>query len=470
MNIHINRSSETPFYLQISCSIQNLILSGELSRGYKMPSERRLAEELGVHRNTIIKAYGQLVDDGYLIVSSKKPKGYFVKEIADGRFPFQRFFPLEKMIRYHFNEKEKLFLDIFCQSENEALLSLGGIVMDKAAYPDEGIREIVLHLANASQNEAERMKRNICSLLFQENMYINPKNMEGDCVIAEEPIVPDNASIFRNKGIQLVTVPMEADGMDLDKLEAAIRKYAPKFIYTMPNYHNPTGIVMSLEKRHRLLEITGKYCIPVIEEDSQRDFRYEGGRLPTLYSLDRYRSVVYLDSFTLTFPYGIKTGYIVGPTDLIDTLGRLIIVDETSVSSMGQYMLNEYIERGYFARHVQRLAARYARKLELLCRGLDRIADKGIHYTRPKGGLLLWCTLDEDINERTLFREAQKRGLLIIPGFLFYPKGYPGAGHVRLCFSNIRDEDIDKAIAILGQALDSSADSSKVEGNHEQTE
>ena len=311
MNIHINRSSETPFYLQISCSIQNLILSGELSRGYKMPSERRLAEELGVHRNTIIKAYGQLVDDGYLIVSSKKPKGYFVKEIADGRFPFQRFFPLEKMIRYHFNEKEKLFLDIFCQSENEALLSLGGIVMDKAAYPDEGIREIVLHLANASQNEAERMKRNICSLLFQENMYINPKNIqlvsetnqalnhlmtlylkEGDCVIAEEPIVPDNASIFRNKGIQLVTVPMEADGMDLDKLEAAIRKYAPKFIYTMPNYHNPTGIVMSLEKRHRLLEITGKYCIPVIEEDSQRDFRYEGGRLPTLYSLDRYRSVV----------------------------------------------------------------------------------------------------------------------------------------------------------------------------------
>lgn len=489
MNIHINRSSETPFYLQISCSIQNLILSGELSRGYKMPSERRPAEELGVHRNTIIKAYGQLVDDGYLIVSSKKPKGYFVKEIADGRFPFQRFFPLEKMIRYHFNEKEKLFLDIFCQSENEALLSLGGIVMDKAAYPDEGIREIVLHLANASQNEAERMKRNICSLLFQENMYINPKNIqlvsetnqalnhlmtlylkEGDCVIAEEPIVPDNASIFRNKGIQLVTVPMEADGMDLDKLEAAIRKYAPKFIYTMPNYHNPTGIVMSLEKRHRLLEITGKYCIPVIEEDSQRDFRYEGGRLPTLYSLDRYRSVVYIDSFTLTFPCGIKTGYIVGPTDLIDTLGRLIIVDETSVSSMGQYMLNEYIERGYFARHVQRLAARYARKLELLCRGLDRIADKGIHYTRPKGGLLLWCTLDEDINERTLFREAQKRGLLIMPGFLFYPKGYPGAGHVRLCFSNIRDEDIDKAIAILGQALDSSADSSKVEGNHEQTE
>ena len=122
-------------------------------------------------------------------------------------------------------------------------------------------------------------------------MYVSPKNIqlvaetnqalshimtlyleEGDYVIAEEPVVPDNASIFRNKGINLVTVPMEPDGMDLAKLETAIRKYAPKFIYTMPNYHNPTGIVMSLEKRKKLLELAGRYCIPIIEEDSQRDF------------------------------------------------------------------------------------------------------------------------------------------------------------------------------------------------------
>lgn len=287
----------------------------------------------------------------------------------------------------------------------------------------------MLHLANASQNEAERMKRNICSLLFQENMYINPKNIqlvsetnqalnhlmtlylkEGDCVIAEEPSFPTMPASSATRASSWSPFPWRPTAWIWTSWRPPSRKYAPKFIYTMPNYHNPTGIVMSLEKRHRLLEITGKYCIPVIEEDSQRDFRYEGGRLPTLYSLDRYRSVVYLDSFTLTFPYGIKTGYIVGPTDLIDTLGRLIIVDETSVSSMGQYMLNEYIERGYFARHVQRLAARYARKLELLCRGLDRIADKGIHYTRPKGGLLLWCTLDEDINERTLFRRPRSGG------------------------------------------------------------
>ena len=477
MNIKINRVSQTPLYLQVKCAIQNLILSGEISHGYKMPSERRLAEELQIHRNTVIKAYGELVDEGYLIVSSKSPRGYFVKEIADDGVPFNRFFPLEKMIRYHFNEKEKLFLDLFCRSESEQHISMAGMIMDETAYPSHGMEEIVRDMVRAPRPQEERTKRNICALLFHENMYLSPRNIqlvsetnqalhhimtlylkEGDCIIAEEPVVPDNASIFRNKGIHLVTVPMQPDGMDLAQLEAAIKKYAPKFIYTMPNYHNPTGIVMSLEKRKKLLELAGRYCIPIIEEDSQRDFRYEGSRIPSLYSLDRYRSVIYLDSFTLTFPMGIKTGYIVGPTDLIETLGRLIMVDETFVSSLGQFLLNEYIERGYYQAHLERLAAHYAGKLDRLCRGLDSIAHLGIRYTRPKGGLLLWCSLDERINERTLYQEAEKRGLLIMPGFLFDPNGYKGGGHVRLCFSNIRDEDIDTGVQILAQALECSTE------------
>ena len=412
MNIRINRSSQTPIYLQIKCAIQNLILSGELSPGYKMPAERKLAGELDIHRNTVIKAYGELVDEGYLIVSSKRPKGYFVKEIADDGVPFKRFFPLEKMIRYHFTDKEKLFLDIFSRSEREECISMGGIIMDDAAYPREGVEKILQNMSREPRNEAERMKKNICSVLFQENMYVSPKNIqlvaetnqalshimtlyleEGDYVIAEEPVVPDNASIFRNKGINLVTVPMEPDGMDLAKLETAIRKYAPKFIYTMPNYHNPTGIVMSLEKRKKLLELAGRYCIPIIEEDSQRDFRYEGNRLPSLYAQDRYRSVIYIDSFTLTFPYGIKTGYIVGPTDLIETLERLIVVDETFVSSLGQYILNEYIERGYYQTHIGHLVKHYAHKRDLLCQCLDGIADKGITYTNFGPGMSMGHTV-----------------------------------------------------------------------------
>ena len=476
MNIRINRNSETPLYLQIRAAIKNLIVSQELTPGYKLPSERKLAEELGVHRNTVVQAYGELTSEGYLTASRQAPRGYFVKVPESLPSFTNRFFPLEKMMQYSFTDKEKLFLDIFGESNKTDYISFGGIVMDQRATPLEETAEMEQIfsgiLEHARRDETDRLKQNICQLLSEENMYVSPKNIqlvsetnqalnylmtlylrEGDSIICEEPIVPDNASLFRNKGLNLVMVPMESDGMDLGTLEILIQKHKPRFIYTMPNYHNPTGRVMSLQKRLQLLEIAQCYGIPIIEEDSQRDFRYTQRKIPSLYALDKYRSVVYVDSFTLTFPYGIKTGYIIGPYDLVEMLGRLIVVDETFVSNMGQYMLNEYIERGFYAGHVRRLASHYRRKRDLLCQELDRIRDQGLSYEKPSGGILCWCTLKESISERHLFQIAEKKGLLIMPGFLFYPYGYHGAGHIRICFSKCSDEEIRKGVAILGEAL-----------------
>lgn len=125
---------------------------------------------------------------------------------------------------------------------------------------------------------------------------------------------------------------------------------------------------------------------------------------------------------------------------------------------LGQYILNEYIERGYYQTHIGHLVKHYAHKRDLLCQCLDGIADKGITYTKPRGGLLLWCDLEERINERRLYHEAESRGLLIMPGFLFYPKGYEGGGHVRLCFSNISDADIERGVQILSEALEHSVE------------
>ncbi|MDD4377881.1 MAG: PLP-dependent aminotransferase family protein [Eubacteriales bacterium] len=440
MNIQINRNSETPIYLQIKKSIKKLIVNRELTEGYKLPPERKLAEELQVHRNTVVKAYCELIADGLVTASREKPKGYFVKSFANEDSFNKRFFPLEKMMKYNFNNKEKLFLDIFSDSADKNYISLGGITMDFDMIPTDGMKEIVSSMFSGkmgsvlhtlSRDEGGRTRENICNILSKENMYVNPRNIqlvsetnqalnylmtlyleEGESVIVEEPIVPDNASVFRNKHLNIVTVPMEEDGMKVELLEKLIKQYNPKFIYTMPNYHNPTGITMSLDKRNRLLEIAQNYGVPIIEEDSQRDFRYTDNRLPSLYTLDRYKSVIYIDSFTLTFPYSIKTGYIVAPYDVVEMIGRLIVVDETIVSNMGQFILNEYIEGGYFSKHVEKLAVYYKAKRDLLCSELDKIRNKGINYNKPEGGLLLWCTLDAEINERKLFQKAEKKRII----------------------------------------------------------
>lgn len=473
MNIKINRNSETPIYLQIKTAIISLITSQELISGYKLPSERKLAEELSVHRNTVVKAYSELTCEGYLYASRKTPKGYFVTESQDHQSFTGRFFPLEKMIQYDFNEREKTFLEIFDRSSEDFHICMGGLIMSREAYPTQQIDELACGMFHSSVDETERLKENVCKLLSSENIYVNKKNIQivsetnqaigflmdlflhdGDCILAEEPIVPDNVSLFRQKRLHLVTVPMEHDGMDLVALQSLIAKHKPKFIYTMPNHHNPTGITMSLEKRLQLLHIAQSCGIPIIEEDSQREFRYTDSRLPSLYSLDKQNSVIYLHSFTLTVPYGIKTGYMIGPYDLAEQLGRCIMVNGYDLKNVDHFLLNEYIERGLFRQHTEWLAEHYRAKRDLLIRELETVRSKGLDWDLPDGGLLLWCRLADNIKERRLYQVARKKGLLLMPGFLFYPQGYQGCGHIRLSFSKCSDDEIREGVRLLGEALD----------------
>ena len=133
--------------------------------------------------------------------------------------------------------------------------------------------------------------------------------------MAETPMVPDVFSIFYNMGVKVISIPMEEDGMNMQLLEEALDRYNPKFIYTQPNYQNPTGLTMSLKKRKYLLKLANDYNIPIIEEDYQKDFIYNKEFLSSLYSLDTNRLVIYVYSFTLIFPYIIKINYAVGPDD-----------------------------------------------------------------------------------------------------------------------------------------------------------
>lgn len=483
MNIKINKNCETPYYMQIVRTIKSMIEKQELVHGYKMPPERKLAEELGVHRNTVIKAYSVLVSEGFITASRNTPKGYFIDlPVEEDNFN-HRFFPLDQMMIYEYDQHAKKFMNIFKNTFTDKYISFAGINMSNECSPVEGMEDIVKELVAKDENgnimlanldETERTKNNICRILETENMYIKPQNIqlvsettkalnlitsiymkEGDCLVAEEPVMPDIVSIVRNKGMDIITVPMLPDGMDMEHLEQTLNKRKPKFIYTMPNFHNPTGIVMTLENRMKLLEIAHRHGVPIIEEDSQRDFRYTDNRTPSLYSLDKYKSVVYIDSFTMVFPYGIKTGYVAGPTDLVEMLGVLIALDEIFIDNMGQFLLNEYIERGFMKEHVAELAVHYKQKRDLLCLCLDSIADKGINYHKPKGGVLVWCDLDENISEKILCDEAEKMGVLVMPGSVFFPnKRNTGKGHLRLCFSNVTDEEIREGVAILGDAID----------------
>lgn len=482
MNIKLERDSSKALYLQIHDQFKEMIEKEELVTGYKLPAERKLAEKLGVHRNTVIKAYAELMADGYIVSSRKKPKGYFVgRNDSDEQKFGSRFFPLEKAFSYEFRIYEKKFNENYWLSLDEDQISLGGMIMDRTLLPTKNLTGFIdrIFAKNGKESmktlvaETFHLRENICALLEKQNIYVTPKNLqivaetnqaieyiaalylrEGDVVVAEAPVVPDVYNIFHNRGINVATVSMEEDGMNIDELEFALKAQKPKFIYTIPSFHNPTGILTSLNKRKQILNLAVKYGVPIIEDDYQNDFSYMEKKIPTLYGLDANKMVIYINSFTLTFPYAVKIGYAVGPKDFIDLLTHAVEIDETTVGNVGAFMLNDFIDSGEYEKHLQTLKVHYEEKLELLCRELDKIKDKGIVCNKPLGGLVLWCTLSPELNVRKVSQYIAEENVVIMPGHVFYGNSDEKEGHIRLCFSNVSDAEIIEAVRRIGVALD----------------
>lgn len=468
MDIKINKNSDTPLYIQIRNEIRNKIISNEILFGFKLPTERSLAESLNVSRNTIVNSYQSLIDEG-LIVLSNKPKGYFVREPIQFT-PQKTFSPLQSLIKYTYTDKELLFDDIFSQTNSPDYIPFAGISVDSSLFQTDNSKFDMLYKLDS--RETNKLKQNICHLLSKQNMLVDEKHIEivsettqaieyiielylneGDYIIVEEPVSANTINIFRNRGIKVVCVKMEDDGMCISDLEVRIKKYHPKFIYTLPTYHNPSTITMSVEKRIHLLKLCNYYSVPIIEENSLHDFHLSGPEYPTLFSLDRNKSVLYLDTFNLSFLPGIKTAFIVGPVEPISMIGKLIVTNQNMVYNIGHAVLNEAIEDGSFTNRVKNMQQYYRKKRDYFCEKLNALQPLGLDFNVPEGGPIIWCKLPTEVNEKQLFKYCKSHGLLYMPGTVFYPFGHSGRSEIRLCFSNVTDEQIDKGVKLLGEAI-----------------
>lgn len=308
-------------------------------------------------------------------------------------------------------------------------------------------------------------------MLFEQNIYVRPQNIqvisetyealsnvafmylkEGDYAVVEEPALPAIVNILLHTGAHVLFVPMEKDGMKMDVLENLVKRYHPKLIYTMPDFHNPSTCIMSVEKRRQLLKCAFEHNIPVVEDDSLKDFNYEGIRRPSLFSLDTSGSVIYIDSFNLSFFPGARVGYMVAPDNVIRTYRKIINKDQLFLGSMSQYMWTRFYEKGYYEQHRRFLLDHYREKRDLMGDALGQIP--GLSFDIPQGGLVFWVRLPENINDRQVSAAAERRGLLLMPGNTFFVEGSRGESYLRLSFSSASDEQIIEGCAILRDIIE----------------
>lgn len=479
MNISIDKESSIPVYRQIEAAIKKRILSGEYPYGWRLPSERRLAAIVGVHRNTVIKAYKLLVDQELISCDFEGRKGYFVifgKKEDDEKASRKT---AHAVFRYNTNITAcgKIFEDIFEASFNKDNISFGGHIAPEEIINLEHIKDVmdkVISIYGAGafsycQAKGDAILRKQLAIALQEEgvntragdvVIINETTHgleyisnilagEKDYVVSESPIMPDNYSLFLDNGLQVILAPMEDDGVDLVQLESIFRKYHPKFFHTMPDYHGVTGARMSLEKRYKLIELADRYDVPIVEESWCSGINFDGDGLPPLYVLDKRQNVIYMDSALTKFYYGAKIAFILAPPETAGIIGRQISGTQVHMQKLEQLMFAEYLKAGYHRDRQRAMTAYYEDKCRKMERAMEPFREMGLSWQSPKGGLGFWCRLPKGINDMKLYEALRRRKVLICPGKLFFPGGTEEGGFMRLSFSNISDANIGKGISII---------------------
>jgi DNA-binding transcriptional MocR family regulator len=493
MEIKIIKDHKTPLYMQIRNAIVDMIIRGELSDGNKLPTERALAKRLAVHRNTVIKAYSLLVDEKYIRVS-QKPKGYFVtygqgEANRQNHFLARHFTPFEYIVSDEFLQTNALFSRLFHTSIDRKIISFATAMPSPACYPKDDFNAILTNLVAektdqiygyASPQGVMPLRKQLSEMLESNHIYANASEITvcaetyqaldylvkltvspGETIIVEEPINPDIYDLIKLLGINIVTIPTDEDGMIVAYLENLILKFKPKFILTIPTFHNPTMTVMSLNRRENLLELSYRYNIPIIEINHDSGLRYEGIAIPSLKAMDTLGNVIYIDSFIFRVIPGVKIAYIVSSKGIAQKLARILEKNQIFLSPLDQYAMAAYLESGAYEAHIEAITDAYREKRDFMVAMLRQYCSDYLTYAIPAGGASLWCRFKVPIDQTKLLIHAETAGVSFAPGHVFYPYGNADADYIRLSYSAMEKRDIKEGVKLMQIAIEKALSNEK---------
>ncbi len=278
----------------------------------------------------------------------------------------------------------------------------------------------------------------------------------GDTVVCEDPSFIGSLNSFRAHGAVLKGVPMQPDGMDMDVLESILKSDKKvKFIYTIPNFQNPTGITMSMAKRRRLYELAQKYDVLILEDNPYGDIRFEGEDIPTIKSLDTDGRVIYAGSFSKVISPGLRVGYGVAPQELMAKLVVCKQVEDVHTSILSQMIIHRFVTEYDFGAHVERIRSIYRQKAGLMMQLADEYLCPGITYNKVQGGLFIWATLPDNVDMPDFCMKLVQKSVAVVPGSAFTAVENSPSQAFRMNYSTESDENIEKGIRIIGETFKS---------------
>jgi 2-aminoadipate transaminase len=283
---------------------------------------------------------------------------------------------------------------------------------------------------------------------------------QGDRVLVESPTYLGALQAWNLYGANYVTVKSDQNGMDTNDLEERLR-IGPKFIYVLPNFQNPMGVTMSLERREQLVKLADRYGIPIIEDDPYMQLRFEGHHLPSVAVIDNKMrcgngcyagNVIYLSTFSKTLAPGLRIAWVVAPEEVIQKMVMAKQATDLHTATLNQYIAYEVAKDGFLEKHIQTIIEVYHHRRDVMLEAFDEYMPAGVSWTRPAGGLFLWVTMPDYMDSVEIFEDAVKEKVAFVPGQSFHADG-SGKNTMRINFSNSSPEMIVEGVRRLSLVI-----------------
>lgn len=278
---------------------------------------------------------------------------------------------------------------------------------------------------------------------------------QGDIIVTEAPTFLGALIAFNPYQPQYISIPMDDEGMNIDNLEAQLEAHKKiKFLYTVPDFHNPTGITLTLERRKKLIYLANKYDFIILEDTPYNEIRYMGEKLPTLKSMDTEDRVIYLGSFSKTLAPGLRVGWSVASTDITDKLGLLKLAADTQCSTLNMSAISLYLDSYDIDEHINMIRSTYLKKKDLMLSVLHDTFPPDITFTNPDGGLFTWIKFPKGFDsEKFLMEKALPEAkVAYVPGASFFATEKQH-NYARMSYSTHSEDNIIKGISQLGYLL-----------------
>ncbi|MFN0037807.1 MAG: PLP-dependent aminotransferase family protein [Saprospiraceae bacterium] len=479
--ISIDKTAKTPVFLQIAAALTEHIRRGIIPAGARLPGTRTMAEALCLHRKTVVAAYDELLAQGWL--ETQNSRGTFVSQ----KLPEIKPIPIKKNARPPTIEAQQKAGFPFMANPllKSPIVKSSNALAFNDGFPDvriapwdalsrayrtalrQGFRKNLLFYGETTGEPSLRaamtdyLRESRGLPIGIENVLITRGTMmaihlavqcivqPGEVVVVGEVSYTSCNLIIRQGGANLMTVPVDEHGMDVEAIERLCQKTPVRMVYVTPHHQHPTTVIMPAERRLKLLQLAQKYGFCILEDDYDYDFHYNSNPILPLAAADAGRNVVYVGSLSKVFSPALRVGYVVAPAEVIEAMANLRRIIDRQGDNLLEAAVAVLFRDGEMRRHLKKAQKIYHRRRDLFCEMLKTELGNALEFSKPTGGLAVWAQFDPAFPLPEVARKCRENGLWISDG-LHYGMHLNAT---RLGFAAVNEEEIEKGMGILKKVL-----------------